>query len=273
MNVFKLKEMMQSGIPDPIIKIVRYIFGYYRFKGNFSTWEEAKKASVGYNSDMILQKVKDASLKVRDGEAVYERDSVLFGNIQYSWPLLAGLLWISLQNENKLNLIDYGGAFGSSYYQNRKFLDNLKELTWNVVEQRKFVECGKQYFQDKHLKFFFSIDDCMFAEHPNAILFSAVIQYLEKPYDLIEEVIEKGFKYILFDRTPFLDHGNDRITVQVVHPKIYEASYPAWFFNLERFKDKLLEKYHMLAEFDALDKANIASKFKGFIFYRKETVL
>ena len=70
----------------------------------------------------ILDKVLAATLKVKQGQAVFERDSVLFDEIEYSWPLLAGLMWAAASNGGKLNVLDFGGALGSSYYQNRKFL-------------------------------------------------------------------------------------------------------------------------------------------------------
>jgi len=61
--------------------------------GNYSTWEEAVAASTGYDAKQILEKTKNALLKVKKGEAVYERDSILFNCIHYAYPLLAGLMW------------------------------------------------------------------------------------------------------------------------------------------------------------------------------------
>jgi putative methyltransferase (TIGR04325 family) len=214
-----------------------------RFRGRFgsfrdcTTWEEARKASTGYDTDLILNKVRDSLLKVKSGEAVYERDSVLFDEIQYSWPLLAGLLWIATQKGNRLSLVDFGGSLGSTYYQNRKFLAHLKELRWSIVEQKRFVECGKREFETEHLKFYEDLDKCFRENRPDAILFSSSLQYLEKPYAVLEKIKSLGFEFILFDRTPLLDKGGDRITVQKVPPAIYEASYPAWFFNRGKFLD------------------------------------
>ena len=119
--------------------------GYF---GNYSCWYKACQDSTGYDSNVILNKVRDALLKVKNGDAVYERDSVLFDEVQYSWPLMAGLLWIASCGNNCLNLIDFGGSLGSSYFQNRKFLGHLCEFYWNVVEQEKFVKCGRELFED-----------------------------------------------------------------------------------------------------------------------------
>jgi putative methyltransferase (TIGR04325 family) len=265
----QLIKFAKEIAPPAALRIYQNLAGKASFSGNYGTWDEARKASGGYDSAVILNKVKDALLKVKNNEAVYERDSVLFDSIQYSWPLLAGLLWIASREGNRLNLIDFGGSLGSSYFQNRKLLSHLRELTWNIVEQRNFVECGKQYFEDEHLRFYYRIEDCLKEQHVDIILLSSVIQYLEKPYDLLQTIIENKIKYLVFDRTPFLDNGNDRITVQKVPAEIYPASYPSWFFNLDKFLKFLSVNYELITDFESDDRATIPSVFKGFIFELK----
>jgi hypothetical protein len=65
--------------------------GVYGLTGDYPSWEEATRASTGYNSESILEKAKTSLSKVKTGEAVYERDGVLFDEIEYAWSLLAGL--------------------------------------------------------------------------------------------------------------------------------------------------------------------------------------
>lgn len=254
-----------------LLKICRHAMSQYGFFGNYTSWQAAKKASGGYDSDVIINKVKDALLKVKNGEAIYERDSVLFNKVDYSWPLLAGLLWVASRNGNRLDLIDFGGSLGSTFFQNIKFFDHLDDLHWNIVEQEKFVECGKRYFENEHIKFYRSLDECLKEHRSDAILLSGVIQYLEKPYDLIDKVMEKNFRYIIFDRTSFLKRGTDLLTVQKVPPEIFDASYPCWFLNIDGFKNKLLRNYELIAEFDGFENADVTeSVFKGFIFKRRQ---
>ncbi len=250
--------------------LVRKISGlYYGWHGNYKTWEEAKKHSTGYDSELILNKVKDALLKVKNGEAKYERDSVLFDKIEYSFPVLAALMWIANQNKGNLNIIDFGGSLGSSYFQNKKFLDSLEKVNWNIVEQKQFVECGKKYFQDDQLKFFETMEECLKLQQPNTILLSSVLQYMEEPYQLIDDIINRHFKYVIIDRTSFLITGKDRITVQTVHPEIYRASYPSWFFNEDKFLKKFNGNYELITDFYSSDRANIKSVFKGYLFKLK----
>src|SRR5688500_16824091 len=81
--------------------------------GNYSSWEEAEADSTGYDADVIFTKTAEAILKVKNGEVVYERDSVIFNKPEYSWPLLAILLRIAAEKNNRLNLLDFGGSLGS----------------------------------------------------------------------------------------------------------------------------------------------------------------
>ena len=201
----------------------------------FSLLGEAKLQCTGYDSDSILEKCKTSLLKVKNGEAAYERDSVLFDEIQYSWGLLAGLQKAALENEGKLCVLDFGGSLGSTYYQNKEFLNSVKQLQWCIVEQSHFVDFGKLYFENEQLKFYYTIEECLSNHKPDVILLSSVLQYLEKPYEWIEKIINLGIPNIIIDRTAFVNNERDILTIQNVPEEIYKASYPSWFFNKEIF--------------------------------------
>ena len=85
--------------------------------GNYKTWQEVERLCNGYDAADILKKVRQSVLKVRNGEAVYERDSVLFNEIQYS-PALIEAFKKSIK-DNTLHVVDFGGSLGSSYFQHQ----------------------------------------------------------------------------------------------------------------------------------------------------------
>jgi putative methyltransferase (TIGR04325 family) len=230
--------------------------------GDFSSWKEA-------SNPQILERVCDSLRKVRRGEAAFERDSVAFSTVEYSFPLLAALLWIA-SREGRLHVLDFGGSLGSSYYQHRRVLTSVKQVSWSVVEQENVVVAGRAEFEDDILRFFTSIDECKRAVSSDVLLLSSVVQYLEAPHAFIDGILRLDFPYVLTDRTPFIDHGRDRLTRQVVYPHIYEASYPCWFLDEGRFLSHFADRYETVFEFDALDRANILSRFKGFLFVRKD---
>ncbi len=193
---------------------------------------------------------------------------MIFDEIQYSWPLLSGLLFVAAKNSGVLNIVDFGGSLESTYFQNRKFLQKLDNLSWNVIEQKHFADVGKKEFEDGKLSFFYDVKSCKKEKKSNAILFSSVLQYIEKPYELLNDILSYGFDYVIFDRMPF-SKDKEKITLQRVPSKIYKASYPCWLFDeikfLQYFKDN---GYKIIEGFHALDGESNGYIFKGFIMVR-----
>lgn len=262
-----LKKLIKDYLP-PVFS--RFIMGlFYGWHGKYSSWAIAERKCSGYDSQLILEKVKASSLKVKMGNAKYERDSVVFNDFQYNYPVLSGLMWVASMNNNKLNVLDFGGSLGSTYYQHKNFFESFDEIKWCIVEQPGFVKEGLNSFSDERLKFYYNIEECLEENQINIILLSSVIPYLEKPYELLEIIKDKKIEYILFDKTPLI-MGDDRITIQKVNPAIYNASYPSWFFNKEKFKNFMKPEYDLVFEFDSHITANIQSEFKGFLYKLRE---
>ncbi|SFF94360.1 TIGR04325 family methyltransferase [Pontibacter chinhatensis] len=267
----KLKKFVPPILLDFKNKLFPSKYGWF---GDYSSWQEAQKDCVGYHDEEIILKVKDAVLKVKNGEAVFERDSVIFDTVEYSWPTLAALNWIAAQNSGILKIIDFGGSLGSSYYQNRKFLRQLSSVEWNIIEQKQFVEVGQQLFQDNELRFYEDIAACYTNTLPQAVLFSSVLQYLEEPYKLLAQFFERNIEYIVVDLTGFTPNNEaSKITVQRVNPAIYKASYPSWIFNKKEFLAVFAaNSYELIENFKSDITLSYQGKiinYQGFIFRRK----
>lgn len=239
--------------------------------GAYQSWDEASKNSIGYNDNEILQKTLKATLAVKDGKAAYERDSVLFDEIEYSWPLISGLLLAAVKSNGKLNVLDYGGSLGSSYFQNKIFLKELKEVQWNVIEQAHYVEIAKKYIEDEELKFYENITDLNPTNSIDVVLLSSVLPYIKNPYEVLDSIKALVPKVIIIDRTPFnLDiHEADIIRIQHVPEEIYSASYPCRFFNESNFvKYFEISDYKLIEKFLSLDRFDVRASWKGMIFLK-----
>jgi putative methyltransferase (TIGR04325 family) len=259
--------------PSPVAAEVPQMLEPISFTGDFETWQEAEKVSTGYSAPEILAKTRDAMLKVRDGLAAYERDSVVFDKIEYSYPLLAGLLRTA-ERLGRLSVLDFGGSLGSTYFQNRAFLSTVKDLRWSIVEQPAHVACGNAEFANEHLRFYPTIDECMRVERPNVLLLSGVIQCLPRPFDFLIETLRRDFDCVIVDRTAFMRNGTTRLTVEHVPEWIYKASYPSWFLSEERFLECFASRYELLASFPALDGLHPEggeADYKGFFFELKRS--
>lgn len=265
----KIKNLLPPFLYDRLRQSSLRRYGWF---GDYPNWEAAEASSVGYDSNLIIQKVLNSTLKVKNGEYPYERDSVLFDYIEYDWPLLAGLMWVAARNKGELNVLDYGGSLGSTYWQNRKFIQSLPSLTWNIIEQPQYVEMGQKHFQDDTLKFYNDLQSCLKATQPNLILISSVINYIKDPYSLLRSLCELKIPHMIVERIPFIHRGTDRLTVQKVPPKIYTASYPAWFFDKANFLSFIQEWYDVREIYDSSLQLTIKSDVQGVILTLKKNV-
>ncbi len=245
------------------------------FIGDYQTWDDALAKSDGYDSEVILNQTRKASLKVKQGEALYERDSYLFyDKIEYPHYLIAALYKNSIIHDSKLNVLDFGGSLGSSYNLIKKYINDSIPIKWNIVEQKKYVEVGKRDFQTNELFFFENIDECLERNEINFVLISSVLQYLPNPYLVIEELCNINAFHLLLDRTTFIKGKTERITIQNVPSFIYEASYPARFFVEKDIKEAFAKNsYISIDQFKSLDK-NSPPCGKGYcigILFEKNT--
>lgn len=273
----KIRKVFKNFLPPIIPIIYRRLTSKYNFCGEYKSWQDAQNKSSGYASEHILEKTKNALLKVKNGEAVYERDSYIFNKIQYSWPLLSTLLYVSLIKNSELNILDFGGSLGSSYFQNKLFLQSIKKIKWNIVEQELFVICGNKYFKDASLSFYKNTNECLLENSPALTIFSNSLQYLPKPYEALSEIFKNKMEYILIDKLP-LNHKKDLITVQNVNPEIYDASYPLWIFKEESILNYFSNNgYELLYDFNVpgldfiIRKTKFSGEYKGYLFRIKRS--
>lgn len=97
------------------------------------------------------------------------------------------------------------------------------------------------------------------------------IQYLEKPFEMLDNLLKYNFEFLIFDRISFSQENRDVIKIQNVWPKIYEASYPCWFFNKKAFINFINSKgYNLIEEFVSFKIHGLKANFLGFIFERKK---
>ncbi len=205
------------------------------------TWQDALRVSAGYAATGIFEKALRAARDVRDGKAAFERDTVTFQQPEYLHQMLAWMLVTRLRH-GKLSVLDFGGGFGSRYFQHKALFRDAGNLIWAVVEQSNIAEAGQAEFSTEALKFFETIEQAEQVVAPNFLMMSGVIQYLERPYDLLEALLVKKIPSLLIDRTMARQDMCDELYIQHVPPSIYQASYPVWFLDARKIEG-LVQSY------------------------------
>ena len=270
----RVKNLIKKCIPGFLKNFLRRKYSDLVFRGPYPSWDIARTQSGGYQQESILLDVSEAALMVKNGLMPCERDGVLFNSIEYSWPVTAALMLAAAKNKGTLNVIDFGGALGSSYFQNIKFLNYLHSVSWMVVEQEHYVKFGNREISNGQLRFSGSIESAAAEYAPDLVLFSASLQYVEIPFDVLKKILSLKPQFIIFDRTSSADIKSSIIAVQHVRDT-YKASYPFWIFSRAEIEDFLSEEYNLVESFKSNDFQgyilnDLEIGFNGFIFSRKD---
>jgi len=266
-----MKKLIKSILPPFFLSFKKKLFSNgISFRGNYQSWSDAENSAIGYDTDSIFKTTERSVEQVLSGKAFYERDSVAFYEENYNWRLISFILLVALKNK-KLNVVDFGGSLGSTYLQNKKFIKTCTQLTWNVIEQKQFVESGKRLFEfDEKINFFENLSE-LDGQGIDILLMSCVLPYIKEPYKTLREALACKPCYVIIDRHPILFEGEtDILTVQNVPSKIYEASYPAWFFNRDKFLSQFDDSFKLVNESNSDDRVNYPCEYKSFFFRRVE---
>ena len=172
----------------------------------------------------------------------------MFYQEKYVYKLCASILRCALRNNNQgVRVLDIGGSLGSTYFQNRKYLSDVKNLEYVVAEQDHYAAYGHEYLEDAVLKFISSERDWENMERFDIILMSGSLQYIPNYTEIISKIKKAEPRYIIFDRVLVGDRG--RICRETVPETIYKSSYPLRIFSEEEIRD-FCEPVYKLIEND-----------------------
>lgn len=215
-------------------------------------------------------KAIEAAARVARGEAVGVRDGILQDEIEYSWPLLAGLMYVAARNAGRLSVLDFGGGPAVTYLQNRRFLTHIPSLDWRVVEMPDYCAACEGRFPLPGLSFHASLDAACAAGTPDVIILSGVLNMLEHPYDLLADISARAIPHILIDRLSMSLLGHERLTIYRADPAHHPAlAFPCWWFDEAKLKSALEPDYTLIENFAAFfNPGPFASERAGYIFSR-----
>lgn len=165
----------------------------------YQNYQEALRDSThgAYEDDELVKVVFEKTKRLKEQLA-----HAPFGEIDFKTANL--LLSILYLQKKQVNVIDFGGACGSHYFEVRKLLPSDISLTWAVVETPKMVAKAKELTSNE-LHFYNNLSEAI--QKSNKIdLFhtSGTLQCVEYPLEYIKEMIDSNAQYILFNRMGFI---------------------------------------------------------------------
>jgi putative methyltransferase (TIGR04325 family) len=213
----------------------RVIPSHLPMKGPYRSYGAALADATGYDSPLVTQQVKDATLAVLEGRAAYERDGVAFQDR----PDLAihGVLGQVLTPS--ATIADFGGGLGGLYINAPElFPQGCRRL---VIEQASMVAAGQSLASAHGLAIeFFNGSDLRAIPSVDVLVLSGVLQYLADPWPLIDGLLHQlKPASVIVDRTS-IKRGPSRWYLQT-NPGYYKepVTYPM----------QVLERRRLLAAF------------------------
>lgn len=267
-----MKNTLKKVLPPIVMEYFRAgplsNSGFVKYADN---WSDVESLTIGYDAQNIINKVLQSTLAVKTGEAVFERDSVLFDEKSYSWPLVASLMYacanLDKPQSRSIHCLDFGGSLGSTYFQNKAFLQRLG-LIWSVVEQSDFVDKGNRHIANDVLHFYVDIQAARSRSPVDIVLCSSVLQYIANYQEVLQQLLALQAPFFVVDRLTLAKDNVYKVALQKVPKSIYKASYPCHIFSETDFLKLIHEAgYELIEDFvSSVDGETRKVKYKGYLF-------
>ncbi|MEI8024673.1 MAG: methyltransferase, TIGR04325 family [Actinomycetota bacterium] len=193
-------------------------------------WESAVSESSGYQSPQTISTIEGSDPVVDKRTA----DQNFLGNryLQVASAILSGLNPEELKSKNTIRVLDIGGGLGEYFFLLRDNLPNLK-FEWLILETPALCELAKSKHADTSgISWTNTLNDS--SQTFDIVLLSSVIQYVEKPFVLIEMAMQKA-PLLIFNRLPFSAKPHNLVCIQ--RPGLFESkgSYPVHILSEQLF--------------------------------------
>lgn len=241
-----------------LVNILRKLLPKYfsPFRGPICSWDDGLNNSNGYESDDFFKKALNSAKLVSEINTIYERDSVIFRDKLINEFIMFWLFYQKACQKENLIILDFGGGYGSTFNQNKRFLNELDNYKWIVLEQPRVVNECLNIFNLPGLFFVKNIEDAIkINKDINVLIISSSIQYIKNIDQQLLELLNLKTNIIILDRIPFhfYEKNENIILCQKVDSTIYDTSYPFWVQSFFNFK-QLLNKHGYCMIYDKISQ-------------------
>lgn len=235
--------------------------------GIYSNFSEVKSSKINSfeekgGQEFALEKIKiiQRETKLENFWSISQKDST-----QIDQPGDISLISLvnSLISEGYfVNVIDFGGALGNTYFAQKQKIVN-STFSWNVIERKKLVEIGNQKFKNDKLKFFNDISEISLNSNnsKNVALFRGSLQYFDENdfNNILKKFEEKNIHYVVLSQL-LCGFIPDFVAAQ----NLWNTTTPIRFYNIQTLTKKM-ENFnfgliHRCAENELLTMKNYPKK-------------
>lgn len=241
---------------------------YIWFEGPFRSWEEAQSSAKGYGLDEIAERVLNSVIQARSDSFNFERDGLVLPGNGQDGALIAALNLARASSGTPIQVLDFGGGLGSTFWSHREIVEEIGLVKWTVIEQDSFLRVSRKL--PSIPKLYFEAGDSIPSEHsPNLVILGSVLQYLESPEKVLSSLLGLRPQVLFLGRHP-VSNARERIPlVQHVPRRINESDYPMWLFPKDETTRWLASSYR-LAFATSLPESGPRNRLVPGILWRTE---
>ena len=218
-------------LPPKIKTLIRALLSFAVGFTKVDSWETAQRKSVGYESTDVLSPLMQGTTETRVD--LMNSTSVTTRYQQVATAILFGLSENLLHGGKPLRILDFGGGSGDYFYQLQKFVPNI-DFDWTVVETPALAQAmqKKHGGEPQQIRWVHSLE--MTDDKYDYVLCSSVLQYVEKPFEILEALVKKS-ELLIINRIPLTNSSENFVALQRILTKKKRGSYPAHFFSENSF--------------------------------------
>ncbi len=223
-----------SLLPEPLKLGLRGILAPiigFRIAKN---WESAVSGSSGYQSPQTINTIEGSDPVV--DEDTTKHNFLGSRYFQVASAILSGLNLEKLESDTTIRVLDIGGGLGEYFFLLHDNLPNLK-FEWLILETPALCQLAKtKHANSPGVSWTDALNDSN--QTFDIVLLSSVIQYVEKPFDLIETAMQKA-PLLILNRLPLSTHAHNLVCIQ--RPGLLETkgSYPVHILSERLFMSYL----------------------------------
>lgn len=251
-----MKRILRELTPPLIWKALEMAVG--RRHQTFPSYHEALKLCTkdAYEEKELIEVIFKKTKRFAEGL----KSGVIPISETAAYSLLSAINPIIESKDNKIHVLDFGGACGAHYFHLRSLIDKSIKLKWVVVETPTMVHHAKALATDE-LLFCDNFADALSALGRLDLLHtSCALQHVDDAQKYLSKILQCKAKWLLFNRLGLNKIDRDVVTILTSRlsnngigslPEGYTdrwLKYPFIFLSEARFLKTVGEVYAVRSE-------------------------
>ena len=231
------------------------------------SWDDAVDIATGYENQKLIEYYVE-NMRSNEPWNKWKLSEQTEAQLSERETVFLTFLMTALSDlkKDKVSVLDIGGGNGYFAHLARKTLPRI-QLDWLILESEGCANAYKQFESVSDINWTHELDN---ETKPDITIFSCSLQYLEKPFEVLDRAIA-NCRWLLLMRLPLTDEQINQVTVQKVYYEPHNFSWPCWFFSKEEFLSRINMKATRKLGYQCLDESVLLNdqtiQFENYLIF------